>query len=154
MGPSSASLLQEERPEATHFWDMERPLGALRQESSWEQSVSQGQTVGCTISDHHQGTQAIPVSPDLLCNREVSPSVNPQLPRSKARGQMTTGALLALELFLLLLNPDSALGVTSRGPRGAQWLRIHLPMQGTRVRALAREDATCRRPTKPVRHNY
>ena len=36
----------------------------------------------------------------------------------------------------------------------AQWLRIHLPMQGTRVWALVREDPTCRRTTKPVRHNY
>ena len=24
-----------------------------------------------------------------------------------------------------------------------QWLRIHLPMQGTRVRSLVREDSTC-----------
>ena len=36
----------------------------------------------------------------------------------------------------------------------AQWLRIRLPMQGTRVRALVREDPTCRGATKPVRHNY
>ena len=36
----------------------------------------------------------------------------------------------------------------------AQWLRIRLPMQGTWVRALAREDPTCRGTTKPVRHNY
>ena len=36
----------------------------------------------------------------------------------------------------------------------AQWLRIHLPMQGTRVWALVREDPTCREATKPVRHNY
>ena len=36
----------------------------------------------------------------------------------------------------------------------AQWLRICLPMQGTRVRALVREDPTCRRAIKPVRHNY
>ena len=28
------------------------------------------------------------------------------------------------------------------------------PMQGTRVWALVREDATCCRATKPVRHNY
>ena len=35
-----------------------------------------------------------------------------------------------------------------------QWLRIHLPMQGTRVQALVREDPTCRRTTKPVHHNY
>ena len=36
----------------------------------------------------------------------------------------------------------------------AQWLRIHLPMQGTRVQSLVREDPACRRATKPVHHNY
>ena len=35
-----------------------------------------------------------------------------------------------------------------------QWLRIHLPMQGTQVLALVREDPTYRGATKPVRHNY
>ena len=35
-----------------------------------------------------------------------------------------------------------------------QWLRIRLPMQGTWVRSLVREDPTCRGATKPVRHNY
>ena len=35
-----------------------------------------------------------------------------------------------------------------------QWLRIHLPMQGTRVRTLVQEDPTCRGATKPTRHNY
>ena len=36
----------------------------------------------------------------------------------------------------------------------AQWLRIHLPMQGTQVQALIQEDPTCRGETKLVRHNY
>ena len=36
----------------------------------------------------------------------------------------------------------------------AQWLRVCLPMQGTRVRALVWEDPTCRRATGPVSHNY
>ena len=36
----------------------------------------------------------------------------------------------------------------------AQWLRICLPMQGTRVPALVQEDPTCRRATRPVSHNY
>ena len=36
----------------------------------------------------------------------------------------------------------------------AQWLRIRLTTQGTRVRALVREDPTCRGATKPVSHNY
>ena len=35
-----------------------------------------------------------------------------------------------------------------------QWLRIHLPMQGTRVRVLVWEDPTCRGVTKPVCPNY
>ena len=36
----------------------------------------------------------------------------------------------------------------------AQWLGIHLPMQGTRVHAPVREDPTCRGATRPVSHNY
>ena len=36
----------------------------------------------------------------------------------------------------------------------AQWLRICLPMQGTRVRALVWEDPTWRGATRPVSHNY
>ena len=36
----------------------------------------------------------------------------------------------------------------------AQWLRICLPMQGTRVRAVVREDPTCYGATKPLHHNY
>ena len=35
-----------------------------------------------------------------------------------------------------------------------QWLRIRLPMQGTRVRSLVREGPTCHGATKPVCHNY
>ena len=36
----------------------------------------------------------------------------------------------------------------------AQWLRIRLPVQGTQVQALVREDATCGGATKPASHNY
>ena len=36
----------------------------------------------------------------------------------------------------------------------AQWLRIRLPIQGTRVWSLVREDPTWRRATKPVCPNY
>ena len=35
-----------------------------------------------------------------------------------------------------------------------QWLRVCLPMQGTRVRALVWEDPICRRATGPLSHNY
>ena len=36
----------------------------------------------------------------------------------------------------------------------AQWLRICLPMPGTRVQALVQEDPTCCGALKPVHHNY
>ena len=46
----------------------------------------------------------------------------------------------------LKLNPQASLVV--------RWLRICLPMQGMRVRALVWEDPTCRRAAGPVSHNY
>ena len=36
----------------------------------------------------------------------------------------------------------------------AQWLRVCLPVQGTRVRALVWEDPTCHGAAEPVSHNY
>ena len=36
----------------------------------------------------------------------------------------------------------------------AQWLRIRLPMQGTRIWSLVWEDPTCHGATKPVHHHY
>ena len=36
----------------------------------------------------------------------------------------------------------------------AQWLRIHLTMQVTKVQSLGREDPTCHGAAKPVHHNY
>ena len=43
---------------------------------------------------------------------------------------------------------------TNRASLVAQWLRICLLMQGTRVRALVWEDPTCQGATGPVSHNY
>ena len=37
---------------------------------------------------------------------------------------------------------------------GCAEVKNRLPMQGTRVRALVREDPTCCGATKPVHHNY
>ena len=34
-----------------------------------------------------------------------------------------------------------------------QWLRIHLPTQGTEVQSVVWEDSTCHGATKPKRHN-
>ena len=55
-------------------------------------------------------------------------------------------------LLSTLMNED--LNLSWRTSLVAQWLRIRLPVQGTRVRALGREDSTCRWATKPVHHNY
>ena len=49
--------------------------------------------------------------------------------------------------FLLTWNTQSETSLT------VQWLRICLPMQGTRVQSLAPEDSTCH-TTKPGHHNY
>ena len=35
-----------------------------------------------------------------------------------------------------------------------QWLRIHLPMQGTQVQSLIQKDPTCLGATKPVHRDY
>ena len=35
-----------------------------------------------------------------------------------------------------------------------QWLRIHLPMQGTQVQSPVQEDPTGHEATKPIHHNY
>ena len=36
----------------------------------------------------------------------------------------------------------------------AQWIRIHLPMQGTPCWSLVQEDSTCHRATKAVSHKH
>ena len=63
-----------------------------------------------------------------------------------------------LELYLIEDYMTGAVAFTKkmqlRASLVAQWLRIHLPMQGTRVRALVWEDPTCGRATKLVHHNY
>ena len=43
---------------------------------------------------------------------------------------------------------------TRRASLVAQWLRVCLLMQGTRVRALVWEDPTCHGAAGPVSHNY
>ena len=55
------------------------------------------------------------------------------------------------------LSSSRVIGIKRWSPRTslvAQWLRVCLPMQGTRVRALVWEDPTCRGATTPVSHNY
>ena len=53
-----------------------------------------------------------------------------------------------------IMEYDSTLKRNEGASLVAQRLRVCLPMQGTRVRALVWEDPTCRRATKPVSHDY
>ena len=50
--------------------------------------------------------------------------------------------------------PQKMVKVQAGASLVAQWLRICLPTQGTRVRALVWEDPTCRGAAGPVSHNY
>ena len=63
-------------------------------------------------------------------------------------------------ICLKLLNPDKkhycfAIKMYRVGASLVeQWLRVCLPIEGTRVLALVWEDPTCRGATGPVSHNY
>ena len=63
------------------------------------------------------------------------------------RQEMTVGET-AMELGSLMLMEKVGASLV------AQWLRICLLMQGTRVRALVWEDPTCHGAAGPVSHNY
>ena len=56
--------------------------------------------------------------------------------------------------FKNIKNQTEIKHIITRASLVAQWLRICLLMQGTRVRALVWEDPTCRGATGPVSHNY
>ena len=63
-------------------------------------------------------------------------------------------ATIKMGIQISLLDPASTdFKYIARASLVVQWLRIRLPMQGTRVRALVWEDPTCRGATRPVSHN-
>ena len=83
-----------------------------------------------------------------LVQAAVPKAKNQSTPCRKVGGMM---ADLDSTFSLLTLKKSFTLSGTSLV---AQWLRIHLPRQGTQVRSLVWEDPTCRGATKPVCHNY
>ena len=83
------------------------------------------------------------------CEQSISFSLLSILPQSGMKlffGTIAVVSQTLQEFRLLKTNLGTSLVV--------QWLRIRLPVQGTRVRALVREDPTCHEATKPVRHDY
>ena len=57
-------------------------------------------------------------------------------------------------MYTMLYVKYISIKTKNRASLVAQWLRVCLPMQGTRVRVLVWEDPTCRGATRPVSHNY
>ena len=58
------------------------------------------------------------------------------------------------KLYFYVLATIRNFKIPFRASLVVQWLRILLPVQGTRVRAMIWEDLTCRGATGPVSHNY
>ena len=77
----------------------------------------------------------------------------PALPMQGARVPSLVGELRSRGLCCMAKKKKKKKG-RWRASLVAQWLRIRLPMQRTRVRALVWEDPTCRGATGPVSHNY
>ena len=67
---------------------------------------------------------------------------------SKISCHLATGSALSPRSSLVLLEDGG------RASLVAQWLRICLLMQGTRVRALVWEDPTCHGAAGPMSHSY
>ena len=68
-----------------------------------------------------------------------------------------TAKLFSYTYIHIIFSDFSLIGyykILNRASLVAQWLRICLPMQGTRVRALVWEDPTCHGATRPMSHNY
>ena len=67
---------------------------------------------------------------------------------------METNSVKSTKIDAYTSANENANKKATRASLVAQWLRICLPMQGTRVQALVREDSTCHGATKSVGHNY
>ena len=85
----------------------------------------------------------------FLPTSPIPPVYSPFLP-------VTVGQPAALQWlpFTRVLCPTACSKIALQGFPGGSVVKNLLPMQGTWVRALAREDPTCRGATKPMRHNY
>ena len=112
---------------------MPRPVSKLSVSNIWNQGWFQG----CGNENYKMNPEHL-VVPERKCSN-TGGTLKGQ-PDRDPNGQMENN-------LCNKINHD-------RTSRVAQWLRICLPMQGTRVRALVREDPTCRGATKPMCHNY
>ncbi|KAJ8791387.1 hypothetical protein J1605_004334 [Eschrichtius robustus] len=85
-----------------------------------------------------------------MTGRAVPPAARREASQTLLHSLQKEPALWHLEFRLLA----SRLGLVVKNPPSTQRFRIHLPVQGIRVRALVWEDPTCHGATKPMHHNY
>ena len=83
--------------------------------------------------------------PSVMFQFHLPQVLTPRWPPSQAK-PLKTNLTCPEPLFYNLKCP--------RDFPGGPVVKICLPMQGTRVRSLVREDPTCRAATKPTCHNY
>ena len=88
-------------------------------------------------------------SPQMLWFRSLRVGPSILFLKKLSEGNFDTASQVLRNDFLSVLSESK-----HRASPVVQWLRIHLPMQGTQVRALVQEDPTCRGTTKPEHHNY
>ena len=76
-------------------------------------------------------------------------------PAEKQLNEVEIGNLPEKEFRIMIVKMIQDLGIRMEAGASlvAQWLRICLLMQGTRVRALVWEDPTCHGAARPVSHN-
>ena len=74
----------------------------------------------------------------------------------KQLNEVEIGNLPEKEFRIMIVKMIQDLGIRMEAGASlvAQWLRVCLLMQGTRVRALVWEDPTCRKAAGPVSRNY
>ena len=73
---------------------------------------------------------------------------------SSSAFQSTLSIALMSQFALQTLTLPSLKNKPGTSSLVVQWIRIHLPMQGTQVRSLVREHSTCCGTSNPVCQNY